>query len=79
MRNTGDAERLGLDELARVDWRKSSWSSFNGNCVEVGELAGSRMVGVRDTKDSGLGPVLVFSGAAWRSFIDSVKGGSVIH
>src|SRR5215813_4396359 len=65
--------------FAQAVWRKSSWSSFNGNCVEVGELPGGRMVGVRDTKDSGPGPVLVLSGAAWRSFIDSLKAGSVIH
>jgi Domain of unknown function (DUF397) len=69
----GLAERE-IAGLTQVTWRKSSWSSFNGNCVEVAELCGER-VGVRDTKNRGLGPVLLFEGAAWRSFIDGVKNG----
>jgi hypothetical protein len=60
-------------------WRKSSWSTFNGNCVEVTKL-GSRLIGVRDTKDVGSkdvssGPVLVFDDAAWRSFLDGTTVG----
>jgi hypothetical protein len=57
-----------------VTWWKSLWSSLNGNCVEVAELRGA-MIGVRDTKDGGAGPVLVFDQAAWRSFIDGLKSG----
>ena len=78
MRNTGSVERLDLGELARAKWWKSSWSSFNGNCVAVARLRGE-LVGVRDTKEEGFGRVLVFDSAAWRSFIDSVKIGGVIH
>jgi hypothetical protein len=55
-----------------VAWRKSSWSSYNGNCVEVAELGG-RLIGVRDTKDTSMGPVLVLGRAAWRAFVDGVK------
>jgi hypothetical protein len=40
--------------------------------VEVSELRRD-LIGVRDTKDAGRGPVLMFDGAAWRSFIDSIK------
>ena len=57
-----------------IHWRKSSWSSYNGNCVEVAEL-GSRLIGVRDTKDTGSGPVLIFGRAAWRSFLEGLKNG----
>jgi hypothetical protein len=45
---------------------------MNGNCVAVAELRAG-LIGVRDTKDGGLGPVLLFSGPAWRSFIRDVK------
>ncbi len=69
----GQAEHE-IATLAQAAWRKSSWSSFNGNCVEVAELGGGR-IGVRDTKDCGRGPVLRFEGAAWRSFVDGVKNG----
>jgi hypothetical protein len=59
-------------------WRKSSWSSYNGNCVAVARLDGG-LVGVRDTKQEGLGQVLVFDGAAWSSFVTSVKSGGQIR
>lgn len=62
--------------FACAEWRKSSWSSFNGNCVEVARVPGE-MVGVRDTKDGGPGPVLVFSDDAWRSFLGRVKAGDL--
>ena len=64
----------GAGEFAQAAWRKSSWSAYNGNCVEIAELGG-RLIGVRDTKDVGLGPVLIFGDLAWRSFLDSVKNG----
>jgi uncharacterized protein DUF397 len=64
----------GAAEFAQAPWRKSSWSAYNGNCVEVADL-GDRLIGVRDTKDVGFGPVLVFGNAAWRSFLDGVKNG----
>jgi hypothetical protein len=48
-------------------WRKSSYSSANGDCVEV--TAGHAAVSVRDAKQQGRGPVLQFSAAAWASFI----------
>src|SRR5690242_4039588 len=55
----------GMAGSAQVTWRKSSWSTYNGNCVEVAQLADG-LVGVRDTKDMGSGPVLVFGAASWR-------------
>ena len=69
----GEHAQSSRDIEDGVTWRKSSWSAMNGNCVEVAELRGG-MIGVRDTKDDGLGPVLLFEQTAWRSFIDGVKG-----
>jgi hypothetical protein len=65
---------IGLAGLSSAAWRKSSYSACNGNCVEV--AVHRDLIGVRDTKDEGRGPVLIFDGAAWRSFIDSLKGGT---
>jgi hypothetical protein len=54
-----------------VGWRKASHSAANADCVEVG--ADRRVVGVRDTKQQGVGPVLEFPAAAWRVFIAAAK------
>lgn len=70
--SSGIRQEAEVADFARAMWRKSSWSSYNGNCVEVAELGGRR-IGVRDTKDAGNGPVLVFGEAVWRSFVESVK------
>lgn len=57
-----------------VQWRKSSYSGYNGNCVEVADLGADR-IGVRDSKAGAGSPVLGFSRADWAAFLVSVKAG----
>jgi Domain of unknown function (DUF397) len=54
-------------------WRKSSYSSGQGNCVEVC-LSEPGAVAVRDSKDQA-GPELAVSGQAWSAFVLGVKQG----
>jgi hypothetical protein len=63
-----------LPEIAGASWRKSSLSTYNGNCVEVGNLQDGR-IAVRDTKDQGMGPVLVFGRSDWKAFLAGAKHG----
>jgi hypothetical protein len=54
-------------------WRKSSYSSGQGNCVEVC-LSEPGAVAVRDSKDQA-GPELAVSGQPWSAFVQGVKQG----
>ena len=53
-------------------WRKSSYSGYNGNCVEVTQTPD--LVLVRDSKDPA-GPVLEFSTPQWREFVARLMAG----
>jgi hypothetical protein len=55
-------------------WRKSSWSTAEGNCVEAGQA--NDVIMVRDTKQHGPGPVLTYTTDAWRAFTLSIKTGA---
>ncbi len=60
-----------MQDLTHAQWRISSRSGDQGNCVEVADnLPG--VIAVRDSKDQP-GPVLTFSPDAWAAFVDSVK------
>ena len=59
--------------LRAAKWRKSSHSNPSGNCVEIAGLAGER-VAVRDSRRPD-GPALVFSQAAWETFLRSLREG----
>ncbi len=54
------------------NWRKSSYSGGEGgNCMEVADQAGRVLV--RDTKQAGTGPVLVFTPAVWQTFTGNLR------
>lgn len=81
-----------MPDLSRSQWRKSSYSADNGNCVEVAgwrksSFSGSngncveagttgQAIAVRDSEDPD-GPSLVFEPSAWHAFAASLKGAAV--
>jgi hypothetical protein len=52
------------------NWRKSTASMANGNCVEA--MSGQAVVAVRDTADRD-GTVLYFPAAAWADLVKRLK------
>ncbi|GAA0818922.1 DUF397 domain-containing protein [Streptosporangium amethystogenes subsp. fukuiense] len=62
-------------DLSAADFRKSSLSGGNNDCIEVAtNLAG--IVAVRDSKNPS-GPVLAFSPAAWGNFLTGIRNGEI--
>ena len=57
--------------MEHVTWRTSSYSSPQGNCVEVADLGDSGRA-VRDSKDPA-GPALTVTPAGWAAFTASVR------
>ncbi|MFC8716768.1 DUF397 domain-containing protein [Kitasatospora sp. NPDC057198] len=57
-------------DMSGIAWRKSSYSSGNGQCVEAAFLSDD--VATRDSKDP-TGPVLVFPAASWAAFVTAVQ------
>ena len=53
------------------DWRKSSYSMSNGQCLEAARLAGGR-IGVRDSK-AAQGLVLSFEPGTWAAFLAELQ------
>ena len=62
--------------MTQTNWRKSTHSRSNGNCVEVG--TGQALVAVRDSKDPD-GPVIDVSPSAWIEFTEHVKRATSRH
>ncbi|MEV5414063.1 DUF397 domain-containing protein [Thermopolyspora sp. NPDC052614] len=64
---------MGPADLTHLNWRKSSRSGGDGgDCLEVTSLRD--VIAVRDSKNPA-GPMLFFSTAEWRTFLDSVRSG----
>jgi Domain of unknown function (DUF397) len=58
-------------DLSRAEWRKSSYSSQDGNCVEVARnLPG--LVAIRDSRAPD-GAKLVVSQETWRAFLKGLR------
>lgn len=63
---------LSDEELTGLAWIKASFSNHNGACVE---LASTRdKIAIRDSKDPG-GPILVYTPAEFRAFLDGARNG----
>ena len=61
---------MTVSDLSRAEWRKSSYSSQNGNCVEAARnLPG--LVAVRDSKKRD-GAKLQVSQETWQVFVRSL-------
>jgi hypothetical protein len=59
-----------------TEWKTSSKSFSNSNCVQVSEAGG--MIAVRDSKDPD-GPVLSFTPDQWRAFVQGARAGEFDH
>lgn len=63
--------------MSEPDWTTAAWRksimSDSGGCVEVARSG--EHIGVRDTKDRGAGPVLVFNNKEWTAFLAGVRLG----
>jgi uncharacterized protein DUF397 len=62
---------MSRNDLAGAQWRKSSYSDGQANCVEV---AAAGLVAVRDSKSPD-GTRLTFASDAWQQFIERVAAG----
>ena len=65
-------------DLVGARWRKSSRSGGEGQCVEVAILGDGR-VALRDSKDAGQGPALVFTAAEWAAFAGGMADGEFVR
>jgi Domain of unknown function (DUF397) len=64
-----------VNDAQTSGWRKSRRSNDSANCVEVGAVPDRRVVGVRDSKQEGRGPVLEFATPAWEAFVTAIRDG----
>lgn len=63
-------------DVSRAQWRKSSRSGTETNCVEAAAAPGH--VAARDSKNS-TGPTLTLAAREWAAFTTAVKHGTLNH
>jgi Domain of unknown function (DUF397) len=57
-------------EPADLKWRKATYSTGNGACVEVASLRG--ILAIRDSQDKG-GPIMMCGKPTWESFVAAIQ------
>ena len=72
--SSGDSNCVEV-AFATASWRKSSHSSGDGNCIEVAHA--DRIIGVRDSKQHGRGPVLEFTATEWKAFLSKTRNSGI--
>jgi Domain of unknown function (DUF397) len=63
-----------MDNLEQDGWRKSSFSTHAGNCVEFHQY-GDGVIGLRNPRNTHHGGAMLCSPDEWRAFIAGVKAG----
>jgi hypothetical protein len=71
MQPLGIRKSLKCDNKSSGAWRKSSYSSYTGNCVEIGGLVDDN-IRVRDSKNP-RGAILEFTTAGWDAFVGAIR------
>lgn len=59
-------------DFSKARWRKSHYSVETA-CVEVAYADG--LIGVRDSKSAGVGPILAFTEREWTAFLTGARDG----
>ena len=66
---------MSADKDTPLEWRKSTWSIANGQCIEAVTLSDGHLA-VRDSMDKN-GPKATFTEGGWRTFLKRIKDGNL--